>query len=261
MLEQDILKTRKSIRGEAERYVFDAFLTPLRDMQMSEKEQLCWIRDAKRLSGRIHWLTYDTVRESFMTSACELLKGMGLAAPELDEYRERMYVRFMEGRIRFFQDLEKKENCTLPPVDVGRVDFHNTEMAAVFAHLKADPETVEFLKKLDVCWTYEQLHMVSWFSGQLSLGSGDYSRSRPNHSALVTYGRLLNPYSLVWIAAVLGVDRELIRQAVSASLAGQRRKFKERVIIIRNFIPFTRIYRLALPLVEQERKRLMECAG
>jgi len=261
MLEQEILKARKSIRGEVERYVFDAFLVPLQELQITEKEQQCWIRDAKRLSGKIMWFTYDSTRESFLKCAGELLKGACLEKPVSDGYLDRMYVRFMEGRIRFFQDREKKENCALPPVEVGKLDFHNTEMAAVFAHMKEDPDTVKFLAELDVCWTYEQLHMVSWFSGQLSLGSGDYSRSRPNHSARVTYGRLLNPYSLVWIAAVLGEDRELIRQVVNASFAGHRRKFKDRVIIIRNFIPFKRIFRLALPLVEEERNRLVERAG
>ena len=31
--------------------------------------------------------------------------------------------------------------------------------------------------------------MVTWFAGQLSLGKGDFARSRPNHSARVTYQR------------------------------------------------------------------------
>lgn len=254
MLEQEILKARKSIRKEAERLVFDAFLLPLQEMQMAEQVKLNLIRDAKRLSGRIHWLSYDTVRESFMTCACELLKGMGLAAPVLDDYRARMYVRFMEGRIRFFQDLEKREKSVLPAIEPGKMDFHNAEMAVVFAHLKEDPEVVTFLKEMDIRWAYEQLDMVSWFSGQLSAGKDGCSGSGPNHSARVTYNRLTDPYSVVWIAAVLGEDRELIRQAVEASVTGQKRTYKEKAVIIRNFIPFTRIYRLALPLVEAERK-------
>ena len=177
---------------------------------------------------------------------------------ELDPIRNRMYVRFMEGRIKYFQYLEKKEHAQLPPIPVGQVDIPNTEMAAVFAHLEQDEEQRAFLEGSRIRWDYEQLHMVTWFASQLSLGSGLYSRSRPNHSARVTYERLLNPYSLLWIATALGEDRELIQEVYRA--ADEKKDYRDKAITIRNRIPYSRIYRLALPLVERERERRAETA-
>jgi len=120
------------------------------------------------------------------------------------------------------------------------------------AHLPEQPDVKRFLEELHARWDYEQLHMVTWFSGQLSIGQGKYSRSRPNHSARVTYQRLLNPHSLLWIAAALGEKPEVVRRA--AMMAEQRETFKEKCIVIRNQIPWNRIYALALPLVWKERE-------
>lgn len=110
----------------------------------------------------------------------------------------------------------------------------------------------KYLHEIEGSWIYDQLHMVTWFSVQLSMGSGKYSRSRPNHSARVTYQRLLNPYSLLWIAAVLGEKQEVVRRAAEA--VAQRKTYAEKCIVIRNQIPFSRFYEPALPFVEKERK-------
>ena len=97
---------------------------------------------------------------------------------------------------------------------------------------------------------YDQLHMVTWFSGQLSLGNGKYSRSRPNHSAKVTYERLLNPFSLLWIAAALGEDKDLVIRT------GYEIKdyltYRAKCGVVRRAIPWKRIYELALPLAAKE---------
>ena len=131
-------------------------------------------------------------------------------------------------------------------------------MATIFAHLPPQPAVEEFLDSINVCWTYDQLHMVTWFSCQLSLGEGLYSRSRPNHSARVTYERLLNPYSLLWIALALEEDQDLILDANEAMKP--HKDYRDKAIAIRNRIPYSRIYCLALPLVEKEREKRMETA-
>ncbi len=51
MLEQEILKARKSIRKEAERLVFDAFLLPLQEMKMSEQEELNLMGERRCVCG------------------------------------------------------------------------------------------------------------------------------------------------------------------------------------------------------------------
>ncbi len=165
----------------------------------------------------------------------------------------------MEGRIRYFEYLEKEERCPVPPVPVKEQDYHNTELASVFAHLTDQPEIRNWLEDIEVKWTYEQLHMVSWFSAQLSLGSGKYSRSRPNHSAKTTYERLLNPFSLLWIAAVLGENPDVVRQARYEMDAYTT--WRAKCGVVRRAIPWSRIHELAAPLVEKERNAacLIQC--
>ena len=253
-----LLKTRAMILDGSQRQVFDALVSPLPELHMTEEEERQWIQSARSFSGQLDWGTYSTTRDSFMMKAYDLLGIMRMPLYELDPIRNRMYIRFMEGRIKYFQYLEKKEHAELPPIPVGQVDIPNTEMAALFAHLEQDEEQKAFLEGSRIRWDYEQLHMVTWFSGQLSLGEGLYSRSRPNHSARVTYERLLNPWSLLWIDAALGEDRDLILQANEAMTP--HKDYRDKAIAIRNRIPYSRIYRLALPLAEKERERRMESA-
>ncbi len=250
MTEQEILEVRRKLIYEYQRQTFDAFLVGMREMGLSGQDQALFVMEAAVESIHIVWTAYDTVRQSFLDLAKKLLDGYGLSRGEMEDVRKKMYVRFLEGRIRFFEFLEQLEQCPEKPVSVGAADIHNAELAEVFAHLSAGRGEKEFLAELGVRWDYEQLHTITWFAGQLSVGQGKSSRSRPNHSARVTYQQLLNPYSLLWIAAGLGEDPEVIRQA--AALAEQRETYKEKSIVIRNMIPFKRIYDLALPLLEKE---------
>lgn len=250
----EIKIVRQSLYQEWRRQTFDAFVLPLEELQLSPGEQRTYINKARYATGAIDWNSYHTVRRSFLKQADMLLNSFTDRLPEqnLNEFKSRMYIRFMEGRIHDFRVRELEENCNLPPIEVGQNDFHNTEMAAVFAHLPPQPETAAWLQIIDVSWTYDQLHMVTWFSGQLSLGSGKYSRSRPNHSAKVTYERLVNPYSLLWIAAALGVEQDIVVNACR-EMDGYV-SWRAKCGVVRRAIPWKRIYDLALPLVEKERK-------
>ena len=251
MTDLDIEKVRRSLREEWKRQTFDAFLLGMEVLRLTGREQESYVKAAREAAGKISWLSYDHTRESFMKEAEILLTDRGLFPEGRNALRDRMYVRFMEGRIRFFERLEQKEKCPVSPIPVGEADFHNTEMAAVFAHLPLLPDE-KWLKDLKISRAYEQLHMVTWFAGQLSLGKGDFARSRPNHSAQVSYQRVQSPSSLLWIAAALGENPEVVRLAGKA--AEQREAYKEKCVLIRKRIPFSRIYQLALPLVEKERE-------
>lgn len=243
--EKEIYTARMCILREEQRQTFDALILPLEDLQLGEKTRKDWIAKARVLSGDIDWTAYDLTRMSFMMFASEVLQVLDLPYVQMNGIRQKMYTRFMEGRIRCFMDREKREKCPLPAVPAGEADLDNTEMAAVFARLAEEEDLSSFLEEMRIDWKYEQLHMVTWFASQLSLGEGIYCRTRPNHSARVTYERLLNPRSLLWIAAALGEDRDMLRDAFR--VAAERRDCRDKAVILRNRIPFSRIYRLARP--------------
>ena len=235
---------------EWQRQAFDAFLVPLDELGLTDSEKSTYVRKAARAVNSLDWENYLATRGSFMLQAMNLLEVRPLQYAELLDIRGRMFVRFMEGRIQYFRLREQAERCPLAPIPAGDQDFHNTVMAAVFAHLPEQPEIRSWLKEIDVRWNYEQLHMVTWFSGQLTLGSGKYSRSRPNHSAKVTYERLVNPYSLLWIAAALGEDKDLVIRAGHEMKAYATCRAK--CGVVRRAIPWKRIYELAKPLADRE---------
>lgn len=242
---------RNTMRYEWQRLAFDALALPADDLRLTGEEKDAFLMKAREAVGWIDWENYTAVRESFLYEAEMLLKSCPASASAGDDLRRRMYVRFMEGRIRWFEHLEREEACPVPAVPVGERDFHNTELATVFAHLPEQPYIAGRLGELDVSWNYDQLHMVTWFSGQLSLGSGEYSRSRPNHSAKVTYERLLNPFSLLWVAAALGEDMDLV--ARTRREMDDYASWRVKCCIVRRNIPWDRIYELALPWVEQKK--------
>lgn len=260
MTPHEIKILRNKLHYDSLRNVFDAFILPVDELTLSPAEEKDFSNKAVKASGSIIWDTYDLVRSSFLKQADELLHPYKdrISSQELYDLKLRMYTRFMEGRIRTFENLEKQEHAKLPPIEPGENDFKNTEMAAVFAHLPPQPDIAAWLQTIDISWTYDRLHMVTWFSGQLSLGSGNYSRSRPNHSAKTTYERLLNPYSLLWIAAALGEDKDLVIRTGN-EVKGYA-TYRAKCGVIRRAIPWKRIYELALPLVEkeiQERQKLL----
>ena len=252
MTPNEMKKFRNQWHSVWECYTYDAFILPVNELPLSRADEQTYARRAMLAVGRIDWETYTTTRKTFLAEAEALLKPYKITATEMFSLRNRMYVRFMEGRIRFFEWKEKQENAQYPAIPVGENDFHNTELAAVFAHMAFQPEVSGWLKTINVSWTYDQLHMVTWFSGQLSLGSGNYSRSCPNHSAKKTYERLLNPFSLLWIAAALGEDRDLVIR--TAEEMKEYATWRARCGVVRRAIPWKRIYELALPLVEKERE-------
>ena len=249
---------RKQLPHEVLRFVFDALILAVEWLPLSQDEEKDIGKRALQRARWINWETYTTVRKSFLDTADNLLMPYKnrISSQELKDLKHRMYTCFMEGRIHYFEWAEQQEHAELPPIEPGEEDFHNTEMAAVFAHLPPQPEIAAWLQTIDISWTYDRLHMVTWFSGQLSLGSGQYSRNRPNHSARVTYERLLNPYSLLWIAAALGVEKDLVISTAEEIKAYET--YRAKCGVIRRAIPWKRIYELALPLAEEKNKKVKQ---
>ena len=97
--------------------------------------------------------------------------------------------------------------------------------------------------------------MVWWFSGQITLGSGAYTRTTPNYSAKKTWAGLRNNYSLLWIAIVLGVDEETITAAYAEM--NTVKNLGSKCSAIRKHIPYETIHDLAskyLPDPQQAKK-------
>ena len=249
----DMGYARWSLAEEWDRQTYDALTSAAAGMDLISEEKWA-VRDlALRAAEKIDWETYDTVRESFLRQADQILALLKDLVPdgEKKDMKRRMYVRFMEGRIRTFEFLEKQEKAKLPPIPAGAGDLRSTEMAYVFARLLRQPETARWLKSLDISWDDEQLHMVTWFASQLSIACVNDFRSRPNHSAKTAYERLPDPIALLWIAAALGEDKDLVI-SIRHEMDGCASR-REKCGVVRRAIPWKRIYELALPLVRKEK--------
>ncbi len=246
MTAEAITEIRNSIPSEAERQAWDSFMVALNYLDLPEEKQQEFAQTALKRTYGIDWDNYSRIRASVIEISTALLSWFSppyVSREEKNRLTDRIYTRFMEGRIYLFEYIAKEEAFPGKPFAVGRDDFHNRDMAMLFAHIPYEADIANYLRTVDVSWEYEQLHMVTWFSAQLTLGRGRYSRKKPNHSAKITYQRLLNPYSLLWIAAVLGEDREIVLKAGHA--IERQNSFMIMSNMVRKEIPWTRIYELA----------------
>lgn len=105
-----------------------------------------------------------------------------------------------------------------------------------------DADTDE--RELGVWYTSQRIHMVGWFSAQLTEGQGAYSRLTGNFSAKTAYNRLQNPTALLWIGEALGAEKSVVRAA--ADEASAQKDHRRRCGIIRKHIPWKMISDLAL---------------
>ena len=144
--------------------------------------------------------------------------------------------------------LEVDDGITeLPELPDG--DLNNIFMADLFAILPDKAEDRVFCDSIGVNYDYEQLHMVTWFSSQVTRGGGHYSRFQPNFSSRVTYNRLLNASSLLWIGTVLGIDRESLRKA--AAETAKKRTGAAAGGIVRRYAPFDEVVAHAVRMRQQ----------
>lgn len=201
-------------------------------------------KDAAKAVTRISYdLTYLEIRETTERVFRELLQKYDFPEDEIQYLVHDMLVRFFAGRINVFNAVADNENFQGEIPELSDDDMDTTDMAFVFATLPEQPEVKDYLSEIDVTYDYDQLHMVTWFSVQITLGDGKYSRQVPNHSAKMTYNRLLNPYSLLWIAAALGEDKNKVIAA--AKEAEHKPSFAAKCGVVRKLIPFSRIVDLA----------------
>lgn len=130
------------------------------------------------------------------------------------------------------------------PARTEEPDFTTTEFADVLSKLEphlpiSDSFESDLPQKTGAWWTSQREHMVVWFRGEDSTGSGKFTRRTSNTSARTTYNRLLAPAAFVWMAEALGVDAELVQAAADAARAEPNPK--KRSGLLRKHLPWTLI--------------------
>lgn len=102
----------------------------------------------------------------------------------------------------------------------------------------------------NVWYSSQRQHLQSWFS-ELS-GAGAYGRSSRGLTAKHGYNHLQCAQGLLWLAEALGEDSDRVRQA--AQSAGGTGREATQCAAVRRVIPWSRIWELTSPLIEEERR-------
>lgn len=242
---------RNSFMNSWDRETWEAFVQePWFGNNLPEKEYAAFLNQARQYACSVMWSDYLSTWNCVLASYRKLSEAFRLPEGLRNASSRKMMRRFMIGRVNTFQQVEREEQYRGTCIEPGKEDLHNVDMAYIFAMLPPQPETAEWLKDIGVTYEYDNLHMVTWFSGQLSLGEGFYSRSCPNHSAKKTYERLKNPWSLLWIAAALGEDPAVVKAA--AQEMEDYLSWTAKCGVIRRAVPWNRIYGLALRMKKLE---------
>ena len=123
-------------------------------------------------------------------------------------------------------------------------DIDVVYLARVFscAGIYGKEDDKAFCDSIGVTYDYEQLHMCCWFSSQITNGGGQYSRADVNTSARTAYNHLRNPRSLLWIALIMGIDRNILSATVREM--GDAKTDAAKCSIVRKRIPFDTIHSL-----------------
>ena len=255
-LQKELDKIQDSFEYMDEGHTWIAFIIdPLLEEVFDDDTYLSYAKDAAEAAKRVRYdIPYNEINDALFTEYTTLLKKYKFPEDEIPESQYVMYREFLNGRIAVFERISMSQGRPeeIPKMPEGDVD--NYAMATVFANLPPQPEIEEYLKEINVNYDYDHLHMVTWFSAQTTHGSGHYSREEFNLSAKRTYNRLLNPYSLLWIAAALEEDPEVVRKA--AADAEKVKTFAEKCGVVRKAIPFSRIYELGLKIAALEEEML-----
>lgn len=140
------------------------------------------------------------------------------------------------------------------------MDFHVIEFANFLERLDPYPPITQKLKADTALRTgrpprheNERDHMVNWFVSQTGTGHGQYSRRRPNHSARVTYNRLMTAPGLIWISEALNIDAQRSQRAVDIALSPGHVTVRCRAI--RKLFPWPEIAEHTVKMVELQRTK------
>ncbi len=218
---------------------------------LDDETYVRFMEDAVKAAERVRYdLRYDEIIDLAVSEYEGLLKKYGYTEDMLPLAFYCMFREFLRGRIEVFNRISLNEGGPENLPELPEEDIDNLTMATIFADLPPQPEVAEYLEEVDVHYDYDHLHMVTWFSAQMTHGNGHYSRSEHNYSAKTTYNRLLNPFSLLWIAAALGEDKDLVIR--TGREMADYATYSAKCGVVRRAIPWKRIHELALRMWEEE---------
>ena len=160
----------------------------------------------------------------------------------IDDFIVSFFNEKIDECIFAWEDQHPGQEYSQPPSTEDDIDV--VYLARVFscAEMYGKVDDRVFCKSIGVNYDFEQLHMCCWFSSQITNGGGQYSRADANTSARTTYNRLRNPRSLLWIALIMGVDRNTLSAAVEEMR--DKKTDAAKCSVVRKHVPFCSIYAL-----------------
>ena len=208
-------------------------------------EELLQITQDLLVCAKRHRANMDYLQEhDYMERVISTVLKMHHYPEELISETARVtLVHYFEDSIQEQIEISKEESPDWQEPSLPETDAHVIPFADVLAHIPYNPDDIAFCENIGVTYDFEQLHMVRWFSSQITLGQGAYRRTKPNPSARAAFNHLRSANSLLWICTVIGIDRGLIQRA--AEEAGEKRQGTHPCGIVRKYTPFDMLLPLA----------------
>lgn len=122
-------------------------------------------------------------------------------------------------------------------------DIRTENFAVMLEYLDPFPELTKKLDKRGTKCKSQKAHMILWWRSQITTGAKGFKRIAGNSSSRKAYNRLLNSGALIWLADAFGEDAEALESAVKK--ADAIKDYREKCAVIRETIPFDRLYELA----------------
>ena len=202
-------------------------------------------------SSTFSWKDYLDARQTAEQTFRAFYQSQRYPEAEQEDALKRFLESFYNlciDRCQFeWEDAHPGEEMPLPPED----DIHTLLLARLFSCFFPDKKDLEFCNRIGVQYDFEQLHMCCWFSNQITLNKASkaYARNELNYSARVTYNRLRDANSLLWICTVLGTDREKLARI--AEEIGTRRNDAAACKVVRREVPFDELLGKVVTLLEE----------
>lgn len=231
--------------------IWQAFLPNFYVNNLDDETYLQYAKDAAKSVRFLQHKAPDDKKIKILVSEYEaLLKKYGYADDIIKPAAHLMFKYFLIDWMMLIHEQSVDEGGPeeVPELPAGDIDNHT--MAWIFANLPSQPEVADYLAKIDINYACEHFHMVTWFSDQMTHGIRYGFERKHNFSSRKTYNHLMNPCSLLWIAAALGEDLNVVKKASVETKTAKTDAEKSK--IIRKSVPFDRIYELALRMKAEE---------
>lgn len=249
--ERELDKIAAEFEYMDDRMIWEALQTGWHMNNLDEETKLLYAKDAAQSARRVRYdVPYDEIIRILISEYEALQKKYGFTDDNISQAVYYVIQSFLNGRIEVSHKIMVNEGWPDDDPELPENDIDNHRMACIFANLPPQPEVADYLAKIDVNYIYEHLNMVNKFSSQSRFGFKCGFKKEHIFSARTTYNNMFEPYSLLWIAAVLGENPEIVKNA--ADEAEKMKTKPEKSKTVRRFIPFGRIHELAIRMEAEE---------